>query len=680
MQIVCDVTTPPPTPEDARPGRWTPAQWLGALLLVAATLLTYHRVWHADYIWDDDAHVTPPVLRTFHGLARIWFQPGATQQYYPVLYSAFWAEHRLWGDAATGYHLATILLHAAAACLLYRLLTRLAVPGALLGAALFALHPVNVESVAWISEQKNTLSAVFYFAAALAYLDFDRGRRWGPYGLGTILFTLALLSKSVTAVLPAALLVVLWWKRGRLALKGDVPPLAPWFGLGAASGTFTAWMERTHVGAHGAAFHLSVADRVLVAGRALWFYLGKDLWPSGLTFIYPRWAIDSGSAAQYVFPAAAAAVLACCWAARRTSRSPLAAGLLFAGTLFPALGFVDVFPFLYSFVADHFQYLASAVIAAAVAANATMAIGLLSPGARHAPRAACWAVVALLASIAWRQSGQYADVQTLWRATIARNPECWMAYNNLAAEMLSAGRTQDAIDDAVAALRLAPDDAAAHATLGEAFSASGRTRDAFGEFNRALELEPNNAAARINFGALLLAAGRTKDAKAQYQTALEVVPDSATAHSGLGGVYMRENNIPAAIGELRLALEDGRPEASTHANLGTALMMMGRANEGIVEYRAAIALDPKLLVAQFNLGNALQQRGETTAAIEQFRRAIEVAPNFAQAHYSLGALLLGAGQLDEAIQQLTRAVQLAPSYARARQLLSQAEARAHSAQ
>ncbi len=269
------------------------ASWVA--LIFCATLAAYGPVYQAGLIWNDEDYVTKPELQSVHGLERIWFEVGATQQYYPALHSAFWVEHRLWGDAPWGYHLANVLLHALAACLLGLLLRRLAVPGAWMAGLLFALHPVCVESVAWISEEKNTLSLVFYLLAAWAYLDFDRERRWPGYFLALGLFLLAVLSKSVTATLPGALLVVLWWRRGRLTWR-DAAPLAPWFAIGAADGLFTGWVERTLIGAHGTDFDLSFAQRCLVAGRVTWFYLGKLVWPANLIFIYPRWQVSAGAA------------------------------------------------------------------------------------------------------------------------------------------------------------------------------------------------------------------------------------------------------------------------------------------------------------------------------------------------------------------------------------------------
>ncbi len=255
---------------------FTPREWLYLAALVIAVVLAYQPAWQGGLIWDDAAHVTKPELRPWQGLYRIWFELGATQQYYPLLHSAFWVEQRLWGDATLGYHLVNILLHAAAAVMVALVLRRLRVPGAFLAAAVFALHPVHVESVAWITEQKNTLSAVFYLAAMLVYLRFDQTRKAAWYGGALGLFVLGLLSKTTAATLPADLLVIFWWQRGKLSWRRDVGPLLPFFVLGAATGVFTAWVERKLIGADGADFAFSIVERCLIAGRAIWFYLASS--------------------------------------------------------------------------------------------------------------------------------------------------------------------------------------------------------------------------------------------------------------------------------------------------------------------------------------------------------------------------------------------------------------------
>jgi len=570
-----------------------------------ATVISYQRVWHAGFVWDDDAHLIRPDLRSLHGLWRIWSEPGATQQYYPVLYSASWLELRIWGYSALGYHLANVTLHVAAAFLLYRVLRRLSVPGALLGAAAFALHPVCVESVAWISEQKNTLSAVFYLSAALAYLRFDEGRRPRWYVLGILLFGLALLSKTVTATLPAALLVVAWWRRGRLLWKGDGAPLVPWLAMGAAAGAATAWMERTLVGAGGASFALAPAERFLVAGRAIWFYLGKIVWPADLTFIYPRWALDTRSLWQDLLPLAVVAVLAALFALRHRSRGPLAAALLFAGTLFPALGFIDVYPFRFSFVADHFQYLAAAMMLSAAAAGLALAAARLPAAARSAAVAAAACALAALGSLTWRQCAVYADVGTLWQATIARNPECWLAYNNLGLALMADGQTDEAIARYRRALEINPGFAGTHGNLGIALVKRGRTDEAVSEYRKALEIEPGDAETHNNLGIALRMEGRLDEALAQYQMALAIRPDDLGTNYNLGNFLLQAGRVDEAVARYRKALEISPGFADAHNNLGNALRRLGRTDEAIAEYRKALAIDPSNARAQSNLEYAL---------------------------------------------------------------------------
>ena len=428
---------------------------LAAALLVCCTLLAYWPALEGGFLWDDAAHVTRPGLRSLDGLWRIWSDLSATQQYYPLLHSAFWIEYRLWGDAMLGYHLTNVLLHAAAAFLVMLIVRRLGLAGALPAALVFALHPVCVESVAWVSEQKNTLSAVFYLSAALLYLRFDRTRRRSQYLMATALFVMALLSKTVTATLPAILLVVFWWQRGRLDWKRHVQPLVPWFALGAAAGLLTAWVERKFVGAEGPDFALTLVERFLVAGRAIWFYLGKLVWPANLTFIYPRWRVTSAEWWQYLYPLGALAVLAALCMLARKRRGPLAGALIFGGTLFPALGFLNAYPFIYSYVADHFQYIASLGIIIPVVSGLA---SVVRPGARRFAAVGACAVLAALGTLTWRQCGMYRDIETLFQETLKRNPECWAAHYNLGVLIGGTpGRTEEAIQHYRETTRLKPD-------------------------------------------------------------------------------------------------------------------------------------------------------------------------------------------------------------------------------
>jgi tetratricopeptide (TPR) repeat protein len=544
-------------------------------------------------LWDDDAHVTKPTLRALHGLWRIWFEIGATQQYYPVLHSAFWLEHRLWGDWTVGYHLLNILLHAATACLFIAVLRLLAVRGALLAGLFFAVHPICVETVAWISEQKNTLSALFYLMSALLYFRWrghfgdppEPGREArrtqvpGPIQAGlftpyaswrflaaTAMFVLAILSKSTAATLPAALLVICWWRRGRLDVREDVAPLLGWFALGIASGAFTAWVEWRFIGAHGIAFDLNAGERCLLAGRAICFYASKLLWPARLIFVYPRWKVDPGLWWWYLYPAAVLALLVVFWRiAQKGRRGPLAASLYFCGTLLPALGFLNAYPFVFSYVADHFQYLACLGVMAFVPSLAGYnPTGQNSPpgaGQGIGPRALriAAAVVLLcgLGVLTWRQSGTYSDVRTLYATTLERNPECWLAHLNLGNLLAEDGRTDEAIAHYEQALRYNPDYADTHFNLGKALLQTARFEESATQFEAALRLTPGDSEAHDNLGVALGRIGRMEEAVDQIQTAIRLSPENGVAHYNLGATLWALGKRDEARRELEAAARLG---------------------------------------------------------------------------------------------------------------------------
>jgi protein O-mannosyl-transferase len=579
-----------------------------AVLLVLTTLMVYQPAWTGKPVWDDDAHITKPGLRSLAGLASIWTQPGATQQYYPVAFTAFWLEHKLWGDATLGYHFVNIFLHALCALLFGRMLWKLEVPGAWLAAAIFALHPVHVESVAWITELKNTLSGALYLGAALAYLRFDQTRRGGFYGLALGLFVLGLLTKTAIAPWPAGMLVVLWWKRGRLFWKQDVLPLLPFFVAGLGAGLATAWMERKLFGAEGGEFRFSLLERCLIAGRSLWFHLGKLFWPAGLSFMYERWNISLRVWWQYLYPAAALLLLAglCAW--RRRSRGPLAAVLLFAGTLFPALGFFNAYSFRYSFVNDHHQYLASLGVIALASAGAAMWSSRWALRQRALRRLVCVVLLVTLASLTWRQAGHYADLETLYRATIASRPDCFMAHNNLGIALSEKGEVDEAITQYQEALRLKPDYAEAHYGLGNAWQEKGQMDEAISQYREALRLKPDYVLAHNNLGIALARRGLFDEAISQYQEVIRLKPADALAHNNLGIVLARSGRIDEAIGQYQEALRMKPDDAAAHNNFGNALFRKGQIDEAIRHYREALRLKPDYVEAHNNLARALRMK------------------------------------------------------------------------
>lgn len=593
-------------------------------LLLGVALVVYFPALGGQFLWDDSGHVTRADLQSWAGLGRIWFEFGATQQYYPVLHSAFWLEHLLWGDATLPYHLLNVALHAGVALLFGLTLRRLALSFAWLAAALFLLHPVAVESVAWISEQKNTLSALFYLSAALAYLGFDRDRRPTQYALAAALFVLALLTKTVTASLPAALLVVFWWQRGTLNWRRDVLPLLPWFAGGAIMGLVTAHFERVLIGAQGADFALSFPTRAMLAGRVVWFYLGKLLWPSPLLFVYPRWTLAASDVSQWLFLAAALLLLGMLiFVARRWRRGPLAVGLLFAGTLFPVLGFFNVFPFVFSYVADHFQYLASLAFFVLVAAGAAE----VARSFPRATRAAMVLVLLLLGGLTWQQSGIYRSATTLYEATLRENPDAWLAHHNLAILLASSGHADAAIPHEEAVIRLRPNYALAENNLGDDLLRLERAAEAIPHFNRALALQPNYAVARCNLGVALAMLDRNEEAIPHFQEALRLNP---------------------AYGEAEL-------------NWGLALMLTRRFPEAVSHFEQAIRLDPTSVYFQLTYGRALSNANRPGAAIPHLEAAIKLDSSSAEAEGELAAALTRLGRTTEAASHNQRARALSGS-------------------
>jgi Flp pilus assembly protein TadD len=584
-------------------------------LLAVMTLVAYIRALHGGFIWDDDDFVTKNLtLRSLHGLYRVWFELGAVLQYYPLVFTTFWVEYHLWGLDPFYFHLANVLLHALAACLLWRVMMRLEVRGAWLVAALFALHPVCVESVAWITERKNVLSAVFYFAAALAYLRFLGNRTargedsegqsrslglkqatWVWYVVALLCFVMALLSKTVTCSLPAALLLVVWWKKGRLRL-GDVLPVAPFFALGAALGLLTAWMERHYVGAEGAAFALTFLQRCLIAGRALWFYAAKLLWPVPLTFIYPRWQVSTAAWWQWLFPVAALGAVTALWLARRRiGRGPLAGVLFFAGTLFPALGFFNVYPMRFSFVADHFQYLASVGLLALAASGITA--GLDDLGNRRLARAAASGLLLLLCGLTWRQCGMYADHETLWATTLTRNPDSFIVHNNLGNLLIRRGQVNEAVGHFQRVIQLQPDYQVGYYNLANVLMQKGETEQAIALYKRAVELAPRYIGAHNNLANALFAQGRTREAMTHYETAMRLDPGSPILCNNVAKVLATSSDA---------SLRDGR----------TAVELALRAEQ------LSGGREPMFIAT---LAAAYAECGQFSAAVSTAQRALDLA-------------------------------------------------------
>jgi tetratricopeptide (TPR) repeat protein len=578
-----------------------PADWKRPAALVALAVAAYLPALGGGFVLDDADYVAEnPLLVGLHGLWRIWTQGVPLEHYWPVTYTVFWLEHAAWGLAPAGYHLVNLVLHAANAALVWRVLTRIQVRGAWLAAAVFALHPVHVESVAWVIELKDVLSGFLYLLSFLAFVDFEEGRRRSS-ALSLALFAGAMLSKSVAVTLPLAIGLRSWWRHGRLARR-DAARIAPMLGIALAMALVDVALFRQTQPAH---FDLSFVQRLLVAGRAIGFYAGKLVWPVDLVPIYPLWQVDAGAASQWLPTVAVIVALSLAAIGQRTfARGPLAAASFFVVTLLPTLGFVD-FPFMeWSPVADRFQYLASIGPIALAAAGAAWA-GEHVPRQPWAGRAVAACVLLALGGLTWQQTRIYEDEETFYQAILARNPDAALAHNNLA-RLANAvddghGRTDEAIQHAEAAIRLKPNFAFAHFNLAFALASRGEADRAIPEYEQALRLEPDFARAHNQLASALASRGRVDEAIQHYEAALRLDPDLAEAHN----------------------------------NLALALAGRGRVAEAIRHYEAALRLRPDFAEAHNNLGNALDDSGRTDEAIQQYEEALRLKPGFSEASRNL---------------------------------------------
>ncbi len=686
------VKSQPNRATDATNRRPAPRLWpvVGGLAIAAMVLTAYAPLVRAGFIWDDESYITDnTTLRSLDGLWRIWFEVGAVPQYYPLVHTTFWVEYHLWELAPLGFHVVNVVLHLSSALLLWRMLLVLQVPGAWLAAAIFAVHPVEVESVAWVTERKNVLSLMLALTSMLCYLRFappeevvagtkPAARRWRWYALATLFFVAALLSKTVVASLPAVLLVIYWWRRGRVT-RWDVLPLVPFLVFAVSLGLLTVWLEKYHVGAIGREWDFTPIQRLLIAGRAVWFYAGKLAWPHPLIFSYPRWDIESGLWWQYLFPAAAVGLIGALWLARgQIGRGPLAAVLIFAGVLVPALGFFNVYPFRFSFVADHFQYHASLALLVLAAAGATLATARLSRAGRITANFAAGALCVALVMLTAHQALIYQDLETLYRDTIAKNPGGWLAYSNLGVYLGQCGQIDEALDLCRKAVQLQPDDENTQYNLGlillkvperDGYK-PGQLDAAMQHFEKAIEQNPRSTRGHTGMGLALFNANRHAEAIAHFAKTLEVRPAETKALNGMGGALAAMGKWAEAQGyfEKSMRLEPDSPEA--YLGRADLFLKQDRHREAIADFEKALEIKQHGTSALNNLAWLLATSPDET--LRDGKRAIQLATlacqetQYQRAQFlsTLAAGYAETGDFASAIQWSKQAIELADETAR----------------
>jgi protein O-mannosyl-transferase len=669
---------------------------LGALLLVAGTVIVYLPIWHAGLIWDDRTFVVEnPLIRRADGLYDIWFSTTPVS-FNPLTSSTLWLEWRLWNSAPLGYHLVNVLLHSLNAVLLWVVLRWLNLRGSWLASALFAVHPVNVESVAWISERKNTLAMFFCLLSVLGYLRFEVSPRTSPraghagddaraaavrenwrwYWLALGAFVLSLLSKSATAPLPFVLLGLAWWCRGRVQRR-DFIRSVPFFFASIIVGSISHWFEVHRAIGIDPVPQVSVWTRLASAGFAVWFYLYKALLPFDLRSIYPRWQIDATQWYSFLPLVLVCVAAHACWRYRAVlGKSPALSVGYFLLMLLPVLGFLDINFMRYSPVADRWQYFAIIGPIALVAAAAAPALGL-SDERLFWKAAISSAILVVLGALSYRQCGIYGDPVTFWQAAVTGNPDSAVAHNNLGTVLLERSRLDEAKAQFQEVLAMDPDHAMAHYNLGGVLREQGQVDQAMAELQRAVDLAPGHAEAQLRLGELQAVRGRLDEAITHLQSALELKPHDADAHNGIGLLLLRRGAVDSALAHFQRAVELKPGFAEAHGNLARALSETGQVDGAMAQLEQVIDLQPGQPEAYNNLANLLRREGRFPEAAARYRKALELRPSYVTAHYNLGELLQQIGKPTEAVAQFQIALELRPDFAPARRALDKTSADAH---
>ena len=667
----------------------TPAiRGIGRLLqagaIVGAGLFVYAPVLHGGWVWDDDVEITGNTgLRAPGAPWRMWVHPWQAD-YLPVKSLLQWLQWNLWGANPAGYHVTNACLHILSALLLWRLLGRLGVRFAWLGGLIFAVHPLAVESVAWVSELKNALSLPLLLLAFSAFIDWDDaralpgGRPGRSYGAALLWFAAALLSKGSVVMMPVILLLYCWWRRGRLAWR-DCRSAVPFLALSLAAGVVTVHFQ-IHRAMAGEPVPIGgAASRAAGAGLAAVFYLWKSAFPSGLMPIYPRWAIDPPELWQFwPWPGlAAAAALLFAWGRSSPGRARPARGIAFGFGFFlvnllPVLGFVPMSILRLTLVADHLAYLPLVglvgLAAAGIGESETWLRGRGAPGAAAIPAAGIilFTALATLAHGARAYASIYADPAKLWTYEAARYPAAWAAHNNLGNALMDAGRVAEAQEQYEAALRIRPGYVEACNNLANIYSKTGRLAEAASLYHRALEIKSDYAQARNGLGNLLSQEGDLRGAMEQLALAIRCNPDMAAAYNNMGNVLCLMGRFSEAETFIRKSLSLSPDEAEAHNNLGNVFVRTGRAGLAMDEYRAALRIKPDFVEAVNNIGNVQMMTGRLQDAFDSFSVALRLHPGYAEALFNRGLVLLAAGRREDAISQFKLALQSRPNFAQAR--------------
>jgi Flp pilus assembly protein TadD len=598
--------------------RWEIAK---VAVIILAGVLPYLPALRGGFVWDDEPLITSNLLlRTPSGLGEIW-AGSRTADYFPLTNTVFWIEHHLFGGNATGYHALNILLQAANALLLWRILLRLKIPGAFLAGLIFAIHPVHAESVAWISELKNVLSMFFFLISALFFFEIEDQRflnRTVAYSASLVAFLLALLSKTQVVFLPVALLLCAWWrnspvepkrkgKGNSLRLQRAIVRTVPFFLIAIVFGLITIWFQNRGIGEEEIILG-PFTRRLTNAGMAIWWYAKQVFAPVQLMAVYPQWRFDTPALREWLPLFAIIGGLLLLW--RRHSRGLLLAFAYFIIALLPVIGIVRMsYARSGALVADHLQYFADISLIALFSAG----VARLWSNGRHEIRIVTATVIlvlfGLMGSYTWARAGVYRDEQTLWQDNFSKNPNTWQGHNRV--------------------------------------------------------------------GQLLFKQEKFAEAAPHFERAVQLKPELADNYNLLGLVYCRLQRFEEGIAQYRkgLQLNEGRPStaqsvstATMRVNLANALSLTGNSFSDLAQ---AASERGDVTAAQADTKEA---NARFTEAIEQYENALAIEPEHPAIHRNLGILLSRLGRNEEAIPHLRKVLQLVPNEPSAREILDMIEA------
>ena len=593
-----------------------------ALVIIVAGWLVFQPAMSGDWLWDDNLVETDNVaLRTLPGLKIIW----TMQEDWPLSMSLLWTEWHVWGKNPAPFHICNLILHLACGLLVWRLLSRLGLRWAWLGGLLFVIHPLAVETAAWICETKNTLSLLFFLLSLDAWLDYGAAGGGWNYARSVFFYLAAMLSKTSVIMLPAVLLLYAWWKRGRISRR-EMAEMIPYVLVAVAFGAITFYLQSHQTIDADAELSGNLLVRIKNAVMAWFFYLGKFLLPVGLLPVYPQWRADHHLLEQLVLPAVAL-LLGGWWVWRRGWERHAVLGLgFFTLNLLPVLGLVWMKYLNVSPVADHFVYLPMIGLAGLAVAGLERIDAALKPDDRPWCVAAVAAIMLLLAFGSHSQAKLFVNHQIMWAYTLERNPDAWPAINDQGNDLMEAGRVPEALEYYQRALKLYPENPDIITNVGSALARTGHLSEAMQKFQEALRLQSGQMRAHMNLGNVLLQTGRTADAIAEYQKALDLDPDNAPARYNLGNAFFQEGHFSEAANQYGMALAVRPNDVTIWINMAAALQQMGLISEALGHYQKAVQLDPQSPEAHAGLGSVLEQLGRISEAMAQYQIVLQLDP------------------------------------------------------